>query len=169
MFGNTFAFITDAEPVFFSVAASQEEPYEQGDIIKFHHVISNVNPGFPGWNPATNQFTCPYDGHYFFMANIYKFDGANPYNTNNYTRLRMSGVEDIVELRNERLEERGGDMVIFSSSMSAIVPCESGQQVWVAMTADTSEGEREIHDSFVHRNHFLGMLIREGLDEQTIN
>ena len=67
--------------MFFSVAANRNEDYESGDIVKFHHIIFNMNLGFPGWrNPATNMFTCPYSGYYIFIVTLYKHDGSSSIN-----------------------------------------------------------------------------------------
>ena len=147
--------------MFFSVAANQAEDYNPDDIIKFHHIFSNVNPGFPGWNPATNMFTCPYSGYYMFIVTLYKSDNDASYDYNIYAHLRRSAggsYSDVLRLGNFNHNTQG---VYFSSTMHAIVPCEQGQTVWVAMTATTS---RRIFDNYSNCNQFSGLLIKEGLE-----
>ena len=65
-------FASDPPFVAFSVAANGTETYDQYDVIKFPHIFTDVNPGVPGWNPATNMFVCPYDGYYMFSFTLYK-------------------------------------------------------------------------------------------------
>ena len=146
--------------MFFSVAADQSEDYDSDDTIKFHHTISNINPGFPGWNPATNMFTCPYDGYYLFMVTIFKYDGLPSYKFNMYAKLRMSdgaSFKDVVSVYNSDSKSAN---VYYSSTMHAIVPCEASQNVWVV----TPTSEIRIHDNVFHHNQFSGLLIKEGLE-----
>ena len=50
--------------------------------------------------------------------------------------------------------------VVFSSSMSAIVPCHLGQEVWAAV-----EDTAIIYEfSSRHRNQFSGLMVKAGLD-----
>ena len=157
-FVNVFS---ESKHVFFSVAADTQETYEAGDIIKFSHIFSNVNTGFPGWNPPTNQFTCPYDGYYRFTVTLFKSDGYEAVH-NFYARLRMSDSTDIMQMRNERYEEVNG-WVMYSSTMSAIVPCQQGKQVWAAIS---SGGTTTLYDcNTCHLNQFSGRLIKVGLEE----
>ena len=144
--------------MFFSVAADILENYNSGDIIKFPHTFSNVNPGFPGWNPTTNMFTCPYSGYYMFIVTLYKWDGS-AYNTNYWAALTMSDTGDVIQLYNLRSEYLDGQ-VWHSSSMSAIVPCNQGEDVWVEMRSD----DVRLFDDYYHFNQFSGLLIREGLE-----
>ena len=56
-----------------SVAGQSTVTYSSSDpVILLPHVLSNVYPDPPGWNPDTNKFTCPYNGTYFLMATVYK-------------------------------------------------------------------------------------------------
>ena len=144
--------------MFFSVAADRVETYNSGDIIKFPHTFSNVNPGFPGWNPATNMFTCPYSGYYMFVVTLHKDDGSS--NSYNYLAvLTMSDAGDVTEMYNYRALSVDG-YVTFTSSMSAIVPCNQGQHVWVEMRSD----DVRLVDGSNHYNQFSGLLIKEGLE-----
>ena len=145
--------------MFFSVAADREEIYDSEDIIKFHHTFSNVNPGFPGWNPETNMFTCPYDGYYLFMVTLYKADQSSEvYNVGASLVMSIVGSYKIL-LRLQNFNYNSAS-VYFSSTMQAIVPCEQGQNVWVSMTI----GDRRIFDSTSHLNQFSGLLIKLGLE-----
>ena len=47
----------------------------------------------------------------------------------------------------------------FTSSAQAIVPCEEGQAVQVAMVSNY-----RLYDDDAHYNHFSGVLVKEGLD-----
>ena len=150
--------IPDSSYVFFSVAADDTEDYSIGDIIKFPHTFSNVNPGFPGWNPATNMFTCPYSGYYMFIVNLYKGDDAI-HNSNYVAVLTMSDAGDMTQLYNHRALSVDG-YVTFTSSMCAFVLCNQGEHVWVEMRSD----DVNLFDSSAHRNQFSGFLIKEGLE-----
>ena len=144
--------------MFFSVAADQPEDYNSGDIIKFHHTFSNVNPGFSGWNPDTNIFTCPSSGYYMFTVTLYKSDGS-AYNYNYFAALTMSDAGEVAWMDNYRDDDVGGS-VHYSSSMSAIVLCNQGEDVWVKMRSN----DVRLYDSFGRYNQFSGLLIREGLE-----
>ena len=143
--------------MFFSVAAENIEDYNIGDIIKFPHTFSNVNPGFPGWNPATNMFTCPYSGYYMFIVTLYKWDGSLIYNY--HAHLTMSDAGDVTGIFNYHAFSSDVE-VFYSSSMSAIVPCNQGEHVWVEMR---SNDVKLVDYSSAHYNQFSGLLIKEGL------
>ena len=143
--------------MFFSVGAVDDEDYNNRDIIKFPHTFSNMHPGFPGWNPATNRFTCPYSGYYMFIVTLYKYAGTE-YNFNYFAVLTMSNAGDVTWIYNWMLG--GSSSATYSSSMSAIVPCNQGESVWVEMREDNVR----LHDlSFTHYSQFSGLLIKEGL------
>ena len=139
--------------MFFSAVTDQNEDYEHNDVIKFHKELVNVNPGFPGWNPTTNIFTCPFSGYYFFTVTLYKSSTGS--GINHLVRLHKSDGF-ISELYNYWSTENAGTAT-YSSTMSAIVPCEQGMNVWAGLmyTPATILGSD-------HRNQFSGMLIREG-------
>ena len=144
--------------MFFSVGADREEFYNYGDIIKFHHTFSNVNPGFSGWNPATNMFTCPYSGYYMFIITLYKSDDYT-YNYDFFAALTMSDAGEVTWMDNYH-DDYLDAHVRYSSSMSAIVPCNQGEHVWVKMRSQNVR----LYDDFGRYNQFSGWLIREGLE-----
>ena len=141
--------------MFFSVVTTETENYDAGDIINFHEVLADVNPGFPGWNPATNMFTCPYDGYYFFIVTLYK-STTTSYNAD--ARLRSTSTSTIARLDNHRQDYQSNLAYShYSSTMQAIVPCGQGEQVWVQMVSSASLS------GGLHRNQFSGRLIKQGL------
>ena len=146
--------IPETDFVFFSAVATSIEAYEPGDIIKFHDTIVNVNPGFPGWNPATNMFKCPYDGYYLFIVTLHK---AAPAEYNHFARLRSTATSVITELRGYQ-DNVSGSYSRSSSTMHAIVACEQGEQVWVEMYLYTAS-------TYGYRfDQFSGLLIKQGLE-----
>ena len=150
-----------SDPVFFSVASNREVTYNSGDTIHFHHTFSNVNPGFPGWNPATNMFTCPYSGYYMFVATLYR-GGGPEYEKHNYqAQLTMSEGGDLTRMYNFLSDSHHGS-VTYSSSMSAIVPCHQAENVWVEMR--TFDGVTLNECSTCYYNQFSGWLMKEGLE-----
>ena len=80
--------------MFFSVVTNTQESYDEGDIIKFHEDYANVNPRFPGWNPATNM----YDGFYFFIVTLYKTTNYDSFSA----RLQPTPIPNIADLHNHK-------------------------------------------------------------------
>ena len=140
-----------SEPVFFSAAADKHEDYVANDVVKFHHTFSNVNPGFDGWNPTTSIFTCPYDGYYMFLVKIQNSITSTLHFT---VYLHMSDGPTHKSVVASTLNTS------LSSTMFAIVPCEKGQDVWVAFTATRGR----IQDWWSHFNQFSGLLLKTGLE-----
>ena len=141
--------------MFFLAAADKSEDYQVDDIIKFHQTITNVNPGFPGWNPSTNIFTCPYTGYYFFTVTLFRPEAAAN-GSNYYAKLRMShdgSYRNIVTLSNHKASDGS---INHSGTVSTIVQCEQGQNVWVAMDSDSIR----LYDDYGHYNQFSGILIQ---------
>ena len=91
-----------------------------------------------------------------FIVTLHKYDGSTSYNYNYFAALRMSDAGSVTHIYNHRDDGH----VIYSSSMSAIVPCNQGEHVWVEMKND----DRRIIDASHHYNQFSGLLIREGLE-----
>ena len=141
----------------FSVATESSEAYEIGDIIRFPQIITDVNPGFPGWNAETHMFMCPYSGLYLFIATIYR-----NYNFDNILAcIRKSNLqegEDIVCLENFVIVS-DVSTPIYSSTMSTITHCQAGGSLWVEVRGH----DGDLSDAPIRRhNHFLGMLLKEG-------
>ena len=95
-----------------------------------------------------------------FIVTLYKTDSSS-YNYNYQAALTMSDAGDVTWMQNYRTDDLDG-IVRYSSSMSAIVPCNQGQNVWVEMR--NTDDVRLYDGSTNHYNQFSGLLIREGLE-----
>ena len=140
------------------MAADRSETYTANEVVKYHHVISSISPDGSGWNADTNKFRCPYDGYYRFVATVYKTDDKS--DNNNYLADLMISGTGIVRVYNI---DRDGGIVYYSSTMSAIVPCEAGQEVWVRIEPGSGTSTH-LHSDEDRRNQFSGQLIKQGLD-----
>ena len=71
-------FITDDDlgPVGFSAYANSSEVYDDGELVVFSGVISNIGNHY---NPATSKFICPYNGLYLFSLNMNAYYYYNMY------------------------------------------------------------------------------------------
>ena len=138
--------------VAFSVAADTTETYSNGDVIKFHHVISDVDPGFPGWNPQTSIFYCPYDGYYFFVVKIFRHHEKE----NNTAYITTSGNANVVSLFNLVTAATAANA---ASTMHTVIPCQTGEAVWVKAGSDF-----DLLDNANHINQFSGFLLKAGLE-----
>ena len=140
------------------MAANRSETYTANEVVKFHDVLSNISPNGSGWNADTNKFRCSDDGYYQFIDTLYKGEGGNSVNCNYWAYLMVSNTV-IVRMFNYRTT---GD-IYYSSTMSAIVPCEAGQEVWVRIQP---WGHSTVYllSSTNQYQHFSGQLIKQGLD-----
>ena len=142
------------------MAADRIEKYTNDDVVRFKHEISSISPNGSGWNPDTNKFRCPYDGYYRFVATLYKSEGSS---TNHHANLMVSSTS-IVSVLNYRASGVRG-YVHYSSTMSAIVPCHAGQEVWVRILPYAATTARLYSSgSDHHLQHFSGQLIKQGLE-----
>ena len=139
-------------PIFFSTVTTTTETYQAGDVVKFHEALSNVNPGYGGWDPVTNQFKCSLDGYYLFMVTLYK-SSSSAYN--HQARLRSSTNTQIANINNYR-SDSGSTYSTFSSTMHAIILCQQDELGWVEMVSTGTI------NSFHHYNQFSGLLLLEG-------
>ena len=138
------------------MAANKSETYTANGVVKFHNEMSNISPSGSGWNPDNNKFRCPYDGYYQFVVTLYKADvGAG--NFNYYAELLVSG-RDILRLYNNRANDVGG--VYYSSTMSAIAPCQTGQEVWVRIRPIGGASTVYLASHNTHFQQFSGQLIK---------
>ena len=144
--------ISDSPYVAFSVAAGSSQDYTHGSVVEFPVIISDVNPGFPGWNPLQNVFICPYTGHYFFMATLLKWTLSDDF----HACITSTSLGNIVRSQAWVSSSIKSD-ITFSSSMSTIAHCEMGESVWVEML--TWSGS--LFDGSGNYNQFTGFLIGE--------
>ena len=140
--------------VAFSVAHAAGD-HDVGDVIRFTEVIVDVNPGFPGWNPATSVFYCPYDGLYFFTASIIRDWGGDKFRI---CLKKSNDTGNVVCISNYVSSEAIGNELSTSSTMSAVVRCQAAESVWLEMTA---YGGYLYDVSSLHYNHFSGWLLRD--------
>ena len=142
--------------VAFSVA-NAVGTYELGDIVAFTDIITDINPGFPGWDGNTNTFVCPYNGLYFFTASIFR-----EYTEDNVLIClkTSSDTSNIVCILNHVMSNDVGDYLSYSSTLSAIVQCQVGEYVWLEVVA---YGGIIMDYSSYHYNHFSGLLLRGGI------
>ena len=57
----------DHGPVGFSAYATTDRPYDDGDVVQFDAIVSNIGNHY---SPDTYKFTCPYNGLYLFNVNF---------------------------------------------------------------------------------------------------
>ena len=121
-------------------------------MVEFPVIITDVNPGFPGWNPQQNVFMCPYTGHYFFIATLFRFQKEG-----NYVACIRSTNQGKIACSRNWVDSDVTDSIDFSATMSTIMHCEVGEAVWVAMVFH----EGTLFDNTDNHNQFQGYLIRE--------
>ena len=116
--------LPDTSTIFFSATTIQDESYVRDDIIKFPKSLTNEHPeGTGSWDEDTSIFTCPVGGHYLIIVSLFKPHGGY----NHQAVLRTSEQGDVVELRSY---QGAGTTTNFSSTMSAILPCQTGEEVY---------------------------------------
>ena len=134
--------------VAFTAYATTFREYDNGDVIIFDHIITNVGNHF---SAATNKFTCPRRGLYLFSLTLYLSDiiyGAIMLNGNEIGEVRGTSGVSVGGLR-------GGAN---QNSITTTVVCEANQMVWIEQDNESERELRGYSDDPV--TMFTGVLIQ---------
>ena len=115
-----------------------------------------------GWNNNTNKFVCPYTGYYQFVVTLHKGDyPGNRFQFNHRADL-VVGSKRTVRLTN--VHDSDSDLALYSSTISAIVPCTIGQEVYLKIWPPSTTSTVRLESDSKHFSQFSGHLLKLGLD-----
>ena len=116
-------FAAMASPVAFSAYASVTTGYDDGAIVQFDSVVTNIGNNY---NSDLSVFQCPSDGTYLFSVSF--LSGET-------TAMEGSIVKDGSELLSSRADNDND----VQSSVVAVTECLASQTVWVECVGDNRE------------------------------
>ena len=130
------------EAVGFSVFATEERNYNDGDIVIFDNIVSNFGGYF---DLDSSIFVCPYSGIYWFSVSCFSENG--------YACTPVIYVETKIILRTEgAADETHGNQ----ASTSTVVECMAGKRVWIM-----NDYDNRVYDTYDRTNSFSGFLLHK--------
>ena len=105
----------------FTVFADAHAYYDDGELIVFTNITSNIGGHF---QPATSSFLCPVTGVYYFSLSVGNVD------SNYVASVRL--MKEELHLLSAYCRPDG----VLQSATAAVTTCERGQSVWVQASGD---------------------------------